>query len=149
MELLAQEKLLLESDNQTLKLTAHRVSYEANAGGETQIKSIMREELASCAVTRSSKPILLVLAVICVLVGGLFSAQNNQPQAMIGGAVLGMIFVAVYVGTKQQFLALASAGTTIRVNARGMKIETIRGFVEAIDVAKNDRYLLIAADAYR
>lgn len=149
MELLPQEKLLLESDNQTLKLTTHRVRYEARAGGEMQIKSIMLEELASCAVTRSSQPILIVLAVVCLLIGGVVSAQNNQPPAIIAGAVIGLIFVALYFGTRQQFLALASAGTTIRVNARGMKVETIRGFVDAIEGAKNDRYLPTAANTLR
>jgi hypothetical protein len=149
MNLLPQETLLLESDNKTLKLTTHRVRYEASAGGEMQIKSMMLEELASCAVTRTSQPILIVLAVVCLLIGGVVSAQNNQPPAIIAGVVIGLIFVALYFGTKQQFLALASAGTTIRVNAKGMKVETIRGFVDAIEGAKNDRYLLTAAHTLR
>lgn len=149
MELLPQERLLLESDNGTLKLTTHRIRYEARAGGEMNIKSIMLEELASCAATRSSQPILIVLAVICLLIGGVVSAQNQEPPTIIAGAILGLICLALYFATKQQFLSLASAGTTIRVNARGMKIETIRGFVDAIEGAKNDRYLLTATNAFK
>lgn len=149
MELLPNETLLLESDTQTLKLTTHRVRYESRHGGEVEIRSIMLEELASCEVMRSAKPILLVLAAVCLLLGGLAAAQNSQSGALLGGVIVGLIFVVLYFATRQQFLVLASAGASIHVNARSMKLETLRGFVDAVENAKNDRYLLTAATTYR
>lgn len=89
MELLPQERLLLESDNGTLKLTTHRLRYEARAGGEMNIKSIMLEELASCAVTRSSQPILIVLALICLLIGGWFQPKTRSRPPSSPGRFLG------------------------------------------------------------
>jgi len=149
MELLPQEKLLLESNNKTLKLTTHRVRQETRASGRAQIKSIMLEELASCAVTRSSNPLLIVLAIVLLIAGGLVSLNINEPHGVIGGIVLGLLLLLLYFATREQYLSLASAGATIRVNTRGMKLEAVSDFVDAIEQAKNERHLLTAPSSIK
>jgi hypothetical protein len=141
MNLMPNENVLFESPGKTLFLTTHRVRYQAEGFGGGEIRSIMLEELASCAMVRTSNPILLVLAGVCFLIG-LVIAANREPASLIGGIILAGILVAIWAATRQQVLALASAGTTIRVSTMGMKAEVVKQFIEQTEAAKNARYLL-------
>lgn len=137
MNLMPGEKVLLESDGKTLVLTTHRVRYEIDALGSGEIKSILLEELASCAMTRTSNPILLVVAAICFLVG-LVTGRG----AIAGGFILALILLIIYFVTRKQSLLLASAGATITFDTRGMSPEDVKKFIDRTEAAKNDRYLL-------
>jgi hypothetical protein len=103
----------------------------------------MLDELASCAITRSSYPILLVLASLAIAYG--FVSTNNSrgnTDAMTSAVVVALIFVAAYFATRQQVIALASAGATIKRSTRGMSIQTAKQFIDKTELAKNERYLL-------
>ena len=142
MKLMAEEKLLLESDDKELILTTHRVRLESESLGRARIVSIMLDQLASCAITRVSHPIFLILAGICFVVGALFAANGrNNEGALIVGIVLPLIFVVIYLANRQQVLALASAGATINVNTQGMTLDAVKAFIDRTEVAKNARYL--------
>lgn len=137
MNLMPSEKVLLESDGRILVLTTHRVRYEAEALGSGEIKSIMLEELASCAMTRTSSPIFLIIAAICFIAGAYIGGSVTT-----GGIVLALIFLVIYFVTQKQSLLLASAGTTITFDTRGMNTEDIKKFIDRTEAAKNERYLL-------
>jgi hypothetical protein len=143
MNLMPNESVLLESEGKSLILTTHRVRYQAETFGNAIIRSIMLEELASCAMVRSSNIILLVLAGVCLVLGFLAAviAPGGQRALMIG-VVLAVVFVIAYLASRRQVMALASAGTTIMVNTQGMKSETAKQFIEQTEAAKNARYLL-------
>lgn len=128
MKLMTDEKILLESNDNELVLTTHRVRLTSESFGHARIISIMLDELASCAITRISHPIFLVLAGIC-FVGGALIAVNGRGNegALIGGIVLAVILVVIYLLNRQQVLALASAGATIQVNTQGMKLDDVKG----------------------
>lgn len=102
------------SNRRGLILTTHRIRYQSEVWGSSQIKSIMLEELASCVVTRSSNPVLLVSAALCFLVG-IINATHNRDAAppLIGALVLASVLVRIYFATRQQILLLESGGTTI------------------------------------
>jgi hypothetical protein len=55
MNLMPSEKVLLESTGKDLILTTHRVRYEYEALGFGEVRSIMLEELASCAIVPASQ----------------------------------------------------------------------------------------------
>lgn len=120
MTLMTDEKILLESEPKGITLTTHRIRSEDEHAGTTTIKSIMLEELASCAVVQSNNPILLVIAAICAIIG-LVATMNSRGDAtpFVIGLVIGGIFVVAYFASRQQVLALASSGTTIATNAEG------------------------------
>jgi hypothetical protein len=137
MNLMPSEKVLLESTGKDLILTTHRVRYEFEALGFGEIRSIMLEELASCAMTRTSKPIFLIIAAICFLAG-----LSIGRGLSAGGIVLALIFVVIYFVTRKQSLLLASAGATITYDTRGMSPEDVKKFIDRTEAAKNERYLL-------
>jgi hypothetical protein len=103
----------------------------------------MLEELASCAMLRSSNIILLILAGICLLGGVMVAASGPRNEgALIVGVLLSMVLVIAYFASRRQVLALASAGTTITVKTQGMKLEAVKEFIEQTEAAKNSRYLI-------
>jgi uncharacterized membrane protein YfcA len=104
----------------------------------------MLEELASCSIVRTSHPIFLVLAVICVFVGFFLNANYSSTEVLFSSLVIGGIFALIYFLSQQQVLVFASAGTTIRITTSGMKLETAIGFIDGVEQAKNARYLLLA-----
>jgi hypothetical protein len=141
-ELLPNEKIL--SNRRGLTLTTHRIRYQSEVWGSSQIKSIMLEELASCVVTRSSNPVLLVLAALCFLVG-IIIATNNRDAAppLIGALVLASVLVGIYFATRQQILLLESGGTTITATVEVANMIELRGLIDEIEAAKNERYLIV------
>jgi hypothetical protein len=144
MNLMPDEKILLESDPKGLILTTHRIRSEDEGLGNAQIKSIMLEELASCAIVQTSNNVLLILAALCVLIGLLLTAGGRGDAApFILSLLIAGILIAAYFSSRQQVLALASAGTTIRTNTKGMKLQAVKQFIDRVEVAKNERYLLV------
>jgi hypothetical protein len=137
------ESVLLESEGKSLILTTHRVRFQVETFGNAVIKSIMLDELASCAMVQNSNVLLLILAGACFVLGLLVSIGGRGNEgALLVGIVLAVVFVIAYFASRRQVLALASAGTTISVNTQGMKLETAKQFIEQTEAAKNARYLL-------
>ena len=145
MNLLPDETILRETSGKTLAITTHRVRHSTQAMGSAVIRSIMLEELASCALFKTSQPLLLVFAGVVVLIGLLGAAVVGDGAGIfILCLVIAGVLVLAYFLTQQQVIAFASAGTTIRINAGGMKLETAKDFIETAEQAKNARYLLLA-----
>jgi hypothetical protein len=143
MNLMPNESVLLESEGRSLILTTHRVRYQVETFGNAVIKSIMLDELASCAMVRSSNVVFLVLAAVCFVIGLLVAMGGRRNEgALLVGIVLAIIFVFAYFVSRRQILAFASAGTTISVNTQGIKLEAAQQFIEQAEAAKNARYLL-------
>lgn len=138
MNLMPGEKILLESDGKGLVLTTHKVRYEYEGVGFGEIRSIMLEELASCAMTRSSNPIFLIVAAICFIAGVAIGRAS-----IVGGVILALIFLVIFFATRKQALLLASAGATITFDTRGMSPEDVKKFIDRTEAAKNERYLLL------
>jgi hypothetical protein len=137
------ERILFESDSQFFVLTTHRIRLETSAWGISQITSIMLEEISSCANTRTSKPLLLVLATLFFLAGAYASFNAIEPgPALIGAIVITAIFVIIYVLTRRQILEIASAGATMRLRIEGMSIDEVKELIDRIEIVKNERYLL-------
>lgn len=141
VSLLPSEQVLLESKGKTLILTTHRVRYDSQRMGGGEIISIMLDELASCAMIRRSKPILLILAGAFLLISLYLYSQYQQGLASFGLLVTAALVVSYFV-TRRQIIELASAGASIRVNTSGMSIPAVRGFIDTAEEAKNSRYSL-------
>lgn len=150
MNLMHGESILLESISGKLVLTSHRIRYEAGSFGQAQLKSIMLEELSSCALQRSSAPIFLVLGALSLVLGliaGVVAgvATENVLPSVIGiglGIAFAGLFSILFLITRQQVLAVASSAATITVDVSEMTVERARHFIDAIEAAKNVRYLL-------
>jgi len=131
MKLMNDEKKILESDKGQLVLTSHRVRFDASTTGQRKIVSIMLDELCSCELNYKSHIILILLAVLSVLfgfVGGL--------DAIVAGIIGAIVFAIAYFLTRKQMLSLSSAGAAINVEAKGMKSEDVKDFIDAVELAK-------------
>ncbi len=142
MELLPGETILLESDPEGLTLTTHRVRSEARGWAGKEVVSIMLDEIASCSITHSSSPILLIFAAIALL-GGFIAPMNSRSntETLALGIIIAMILVIAFYVTRQQILTIASAGNTINRSIKGMSMQTATHFIDTIERAKNERYL--------
>jgi hypothetical protein len=134
------EKVLIESDNKVLTLTTHRLRYDAigKGGGwadRTELVSIMHEELASCAITRTSYPVLLLLAL-----AGLVLALVVDDSAIIGFALAVLFAGGFFLSQRQVLLFTSSGGGKIQVNTASMSLQAVREFVDEVEQAKNRRY---------
>jgi hypothetical protein len=136
------EQVLLKSPGGGLILTTHRVRYEVQSAGSGMLICIMLEEIVSCGIIRVQHPVLLVIAAISFLLGIVGWLYDASSAAGFGGILVGLVLVGIFFATRQQLLALASAGATIRVNTAGMKAEMVTAFVDQVEFAKNARYFV-------
>jgi hypothetical protein len=140
MNYLPDEIVLVESDNKVLILTTHRLRYDAigKGGGwadRTELVSIMLEELSSCAITRTSYPVLLLLAL-----AGLVLALVVEESAIIGFALAALFAGGFFLSQRQVLLLTSSGGGKIQVNTASMSLQAVRDFVDEVEKAKSQRY---------
>ena len=131
MKLMNDERNILESDKGQLVITSHRVRFDASAAGQRKIVSIMLDELCSCELNYKSHIILILLAILSVIIG--FVGGSDTIVAGIVGAI---VLAVAYFLTRKQMLSLSSAGGAINVEAKGMKSEDIKDFIDAVELAK-------------
>jgi len=144
MQSLPGERVLYESPSGHFKLTTHRVRYDRQDRGSGKIKSIMLEEIASCAMTRLTHLWLLILAALCVF-GGLIGSIQGGVVAFVAGALLGLLFALAYLLSGEQVVAIASAGTTIFLNTKSWSLAEVRELLDRIEAAKNARNFTLRA----
>lgn len=125
-----------------LVLTSHRVRLRSKSNGSEEMVSIMLDQITSCRLARQSQPVLLVIAAVCGLGGlllGVFGIGSVGP--MVLGLLLAAILVAAYFGSRREELVLSSANGSIAVVTRGVDVNATIAFVDAVEAAKNLRYL--------
>jgi len=139
MNLIPNEKILLESDNNELVLTTHRVRHTYRQRGEPRMTSLTLEAVQSCELRRISYPTWLYLASLSVLFGLIL--DNGSGLYFLIGLILAAIFVYGYSASRPHVLRLASAGGAIVANVEGLPQERITEFIDAVETAKFDLLL--------
>lgn len=119
-------------------LTTHRLIEEWSHGSKT----IMLEQLCSCSILRETKPIWLFVSALPLALGILYSGQTSTDEAWQAGVVIAALCILAYFLTANRCLTLASARATITISIRGRDMAKFRDFVNLVDAAKNERYLL-------
>ena len=137
MKLLADEKVIMSSDEDIVVLTNYRVCYNEVVGGASKYIGITLDAVASCAFVTKSRPLILALAIIAVLGGFLI----GQKDSVVLGFVLGAILAVVYFITRRAVLQISSnGGEHIVVPAKGLGRTKILDFLRTVEEAKL-RYL--------
>jgi len=126
-----------------VKLTTHRVRFDAKRMGAQEVKGIMLEQVASCSMAYKSYLILLVLAAISLASG--FVEKN----LLIGGIIGAIILVVLFLVTRKRHLIIGSAGDSISLLIVGQNPDKIREFIGQIEEAKNNRYLMLTGHLNR
>lgn len=143
MNLMTNERALLESDQKTLVLATHRVRMNSKSSGRSEVVSIMLDAVSSCRLARVANPFLLWIGIaLCVvgILGMVFGMSAGNPN---GGSIVlafvGVIFMLIYFGTLKQVLEIASPSAVVRVDAKQMRMEEARRFIDALENARNER----------
>jgi len=63
----------------------------------------------------------------------------TTPWAIVGGVVLALLFVALYIRSRAQFIEFTAPGTVIKVHSSGRSLYEVRGLIETVESAKNAR----------
>ncbi len=137
--LLPGEKIL-DSSVAGLMVSTHRVRMETQTSGRAQITSIMLDQLCSCETRYVSRPVLLVIAGICALLGFIMpNFLRSQPGVMFL-LVIAVVLVLIYFNTRYEAVSLASAKGEINVKISVSDVQTVRRLIDQIEAAKNARY---------
>jgi hypothetical protein len=156
MHHLPDERILLESNSKSLRLTTHRVRYHTTSWGSADLISIMLDEVSSCAMIHRTFPLLFVIAGIAAFVfiigqfaGAHIGGELSDPSIRAASAIVGVLCVVAYFLTRTHVLSVRSPGDAIRVRLAGMKTEEVGNFVEELEAAKNARFGSGASPAVR
>lgn len=133
MKLINNEKKILESDKGQLILTTHRVRFDGSTAGQRKIVSIMLDEVCSCELNYKSHIILVALAALSLIFG--FAGGS---ETMLAGVIGAIIFAVTFFFTRKQMLSISSGGAAINVEAKGMKSEAVKDFIDAVELAKHE-----------
>jgi hypothetical protein len=101
----------------------------------------MLDELCSTSLQLTINIGYLVAAGLSTAVGAAWAAIGKQPVILIGGALLGLLFVLAFYLTRSQSLLLETAGASISVETSSMDATSLQEIIDTIEAAKNARYL--------
>lgn len=148
MNLLPDERLLLTACGGTLTITTHRVRHEAYGTGGLAVTSIMLEALASASTAGRENRYLLACAAVAALGGLVLQAAGSGSGTyapLCIGAGVALLLVLAFVDGRRTMLAFASAGATIRVEARRLTREQVLHLIGTAEAAKNERAFRLAS----
>jgi hypothetical protein len=133
--LLPGEHVITCSHDRILTLTNQRVQYHGGSGGNTKFTSITLDSVASCGLTTSTQPLLLILGLI-IAFGGLLGMSESSEGGTFG-LIVGLVFVVIFFVTQSAALLVCSTGgERIMLSATGPQRATLFALIQAIDAAK-------------
>lgn len=143
MNLLPDEKIILESDTKEIILTSHRIWQKVNTFSSTKVKSIMLENISSYQTYRQSNVIVMII--------GLFIGLVSTVGLILGGttekflSLFFIIFVAsYYVWSKKHKIEISSLSTNIVMDVDNMAQTARKQFVAKLESAIHKRLLMLA-----
>jgi hypothetical protein len=132
-KLLPGERVLMSSDKNILTLTNFRVRLNKKATGASKFISITLDCVASCGLVTRAKPLLLIIAAICALIGITQNKEDVRYILLLGAVIL----VVIYFFTRSAVIAISSnGGERIAAPVIGMSRENILEFLEAVGEAR-------------
>jgi hypothetical protein len=147
MNLLPGEETLKSWMDGALVLTNYKVftSYENKVEGKVK-GSIMLDQVSMVKVASKSKPYLIVLGIISILVG-IFriisyetsgNTHRNPPPygEYFGLFFIGAILVGLYFLTRKNFLSVCSAGGNIEFQVQGNAEQMSNEFISSVEEAR-------------
>ncbi|MCB1144259.1 MAG: hypothetical protein H7A24_09930 [Leptospiraceae bacterium] len=141
MNQLPGEEILKSWFNGALVLTNYKVytNYENKIEGKVK-GSIMLDQVCMIKVSSKSKMIFLILAGLSALLG-LYKlvgdSYGEKPYGMVFGMLLlAAIFVALYLHTRKNYLAVTSAGGNIEFQVQGNAEQLGNEFLSSVEEAR-------------
>jgi hypothetical protein len=131
----------MQSRAEELIVTTHRIRLSRRAIGWRWTSSMLLESLIACTLDFRSRLIFIVLAVLSPIVGMGWTLGIAEWLPLICSIGLGVLFVVLYVRSRDQVVEFTAPGTTIKVRSSGRSLDDVRQLVETVEAAKNARYI--------
>ena len=138
MNVLPNEGLISEDDSGRLVLTTHRIRWDPKKASAGLITSIMLEEVCSCQVRYTTYPLLLAVAALAIVAGGVLKSESDS-TAIVVGVIVAVACVMAFLATRRKTLSIASAGASVDIAANHMGLDNLRAFIDAVETAKDAR----------
>jgi hypothetical protein len=109
---------------------------------------MLLDKVSSCETRYLSFPILLVLGIVAMLLGGytLMGLGGEGVGAM--AIATGLVFIIAYFVTRKHVVSIASdGGARIGFETKGMKREAVVSLINWIEKAKHERMLSLSQSA--
>lgn len=111
------EKVILESDNNQIRLTTHRLRYSESARSSSDFTSIMLDKISSIELTYYKSSIwLLIIGIITTPV------------------IVGIILIIIFFTSKRHVVSVTpDGGKPIIFETKGMKREFLEDFIDKVE----------------
>lgn len=125
------EKIVSQSDDESVTLTNHRILYKTAVWGNIYNQNIALEHITSCENKHISYVLLIFLAIISLGVG----ISNEE---FVGTILASTTCLLLYKFTKRNILVISSPSTKMSIVAK-MNKEKVLEFIDLIEATKYKR----------
>ena len=161
MKLIEKEKVVLESKNNRLKLTTHRLRYEHKSYMGSTIKSIMLEKLTSCELKHQMDygllkkalftPILINVTLflfnqyfmkgelIKTFFGDVSISSATLTLIFYGSLFIAFIYLIQFFTSIKKVFSFHAVGPSIHIEMRWLNFEERENFISQIEEAIDQR----------
>ncbi|MFT6982506.1 MAG: hypothetical protein ACJAUD_001273 [Crocinitomicaceae bacterium] len=141
MKLLPDENILVTSNADKIILTTYRIQMMDKSMGQSYTISMFLENISSIEIKYKSNIILLILAVLALIGGGLAGQQQSGPNNLfVAGLVAGATFLIIWWLTRKHIISITpDGGSSLDFMVQGMKEQQIKDFVYNVSLAKQNR----------
>ncbi len=119
MQGIENEKVILESDNNQLRLTTHRLRYHETTKSNSDFTFIMLDKISSIELTYYKSSIwLLIIGIITIPI------------------IVGIILIIIFFTSKRHVVSVTpDGGKPIIFETKGMKREFLADFIDKVETA--------------
>ena len=129
------ERIITQSDRDLITLTNLRIRYSDDVWGKSHVISLLLEKVSSVEIHYRSKPILLVLGILSVIVG-VFLESNGAEGSIAVFGVIGFVFILLHIFSRKHFMTISSeGGSKINFHIKRMKHSKVLTFVNQLEGA--------------
>lgn len=147
MQLFPDEYVITSSNDNSVILTSHRITYNYASLNRSQTQTIMLEHITSCEREKSANKLYLVLALIgtFIFVGG--TNIKNELQVFLGAA-FALIMGWQYLSSRKSLILISSPSATIKITGSSLSKEQIQSFINKVEHAKHQRLMSVAKQGH-
>jgi len=137
MELLANEKTILTSNNNRVVLTDHRIIINDERLGQAYGITIFLEDISSIENSYKSKLIYLILAGI-IFIGTMYLRMGSY------GLLGGLLFLFLWFVTRKHMIVISSnGGSSADILATYVSKQGVKEFIHQVVKAKAERIQML------
>jgi hypothetical protein len=129
------EHVITKSDDRSVMLTSHRISYEAKDWGRMYNQSIMLEHVSSSEYHYETRYWLLVIAVLFGAIG-VFSVIAESVEIVSVCFMCALVLCVLFILTRQSLIVIGSPSTKMRINVNKMSPDAALRFIDQVETAK-------------